>query len=324
MIPQAEIDNWLRLKPISKVAAPPKATPIYQRFLEREKEQGLMKEKAAIERKRTDERKAAEMHAIQARACEIQRFVQNRVKQSLDGDEIANEEWIRYDFPDAEEESLATPSLVRDSSAPDTLAQPRSTRDIATHYYGGGDGDHAGAPDAYDPTLPITKHREEILATIDENPIVVIEGATGSGKSTQVPQYILDRCVRDGVECSIVCTQPRKVAATSVARRVCDERDWRLGGVVGYQVGMATEVSEDTRLTYVTTGVLLRKLVKSKDMNAFTHVIIDEVHERDQLTDFVLLVARKFLRSNSKKVKVSVHEIFVYVCESLSLSLSLS
>ncbi|XP_077537769.1 ATP-dependent RNA helicase TDRD9-like [Haemaphysalis longicornis] len=152
--------------------------------------------------------------------------------------------------------------------------------------------------------LPIYECRDEVLRMVETYPVVVIQGATGCGKTTQVPQYILEECASRGVHCNIVVTQPRRIAAISVAHRVCQERRWSLGTIVGYQVGMDSQTSADTRLAYVTTGVLLEKLIAKKDMNDYTHVIIDEVHERDQETDFLLLVVRKFLRTNSRGVKV--------------------
>ena len=90
----------------------------------------------------------------------------------------------------------------------------------------------------------------------------------------------------------------------SVADRVSRERKWPLGTLVGVQVGMYRNVSKDTRLTFCTTGVLLRKLISAKNMLEYTHVILDEVHERDQEMDFLLLVIRKFLRTNSRQVKI--------------------
>ena len=163
--------------------------------------------------------------------------------------------------------------------------------------------------------LPITKHQNRILHTIEKNQVSLIKGSTGSGKTTQVPQYILDAYLRAGKECNIICTQPRRIAATSISKRyaegfsiaslpsfvfplsVCEERGTELGDMIGYQVGMDKKSSnENTRLLYVTTGILLQRLIRTKSLRPFTHVIIDEVHERDKDTDFVLLIVRELLR----------------------------
>ncbi|GFR02577.1 ATP-dependent RNA helicase TDRD9 [Trichonephila clavata] len=156
----------------------------------------------------------------------------------------------------------------------------------------------------YDPDLAITSYREEILQLLEINPVVIIQGPTGCGKTTQVPQYILDYYQSKGSYCNIAVTQPRKIAAMSIARRVCQERKWQLGSIVGYQVAIDSRISSDTRLNYMTTGVLLEKLVNSKRMDMYTHVIIDEVHERNQEVDFALLLVKKFLKINSQRVKV--------------------
>lgn len=107
--------------------------------------------------------------------------------------------------------------------------------------------------------------------------MVVIQGSTGSGKSTQVPQFILEDCATAERHCNIICTQPRRIAAKSVAKFVAQTHDWSLGSLVGYHIGMDKNVSENTRLTFVTTGVLLEKLVNQRNMNQYTHVILDEV-----------------------------------------------
>ncbi|GAB1603284.1 ATP-dependent RNA helicase TDRD9-like [Argonauta hians] len=155
-----------------------------------------------------------------------------------------------------------------------------------------------------DSVLPIEEHKNLILNTVESNQVSVIQGPTGSGKTTQVPQFILDHYASKNQFCNIVVTQPRRIAAISIAKRICQERRWKLGTFCGYQVGMDREVSPNTRLTYMTTGVLLQKLINKKDLNDYTHVILDEIHERDQDTDFCILIVRKFLRSNSKAVRV--------------------
>ncbi|OCT68434.1 hypothetical protein XELAEV_18039735mg [Xenopus laevis] len=154
------------------------------------------------------------------------------------------------------------------------------------------------------PELPILKSREELITLIENHSVVVIHGATGSGKSTQLPQFILDCLRQHGQYCNIVVTQPRKIAARSIATWISNQRCWSLGGRVGYQVGLEKVASEETQLIYMTTGVLLQKIVAAKSLLEFTHIFIDEVHERTEEMDFLLMVVRKLLCTNSRFVKV--------------------
>ncbi|KAJ0173644.1 hypothetical protein K1T71_010793 [Dendrolimus kikuchii] len=152
--------------------------------------------------------------------------------------------------------------------------------------------------------LAINHYKQQILDNIRGYPVVIIEGPTGCGKTTQVPQWILDDSYENRRPCKIIVTQPRKIAAISIARRVAQERGWDVGGLVGYQIGLDNKTSTDTRIHYVTTGVLLQKLVANKTMDEYTHIILDEVHERGQEMDFLLLVVKKFLFTVSPTVKV--------------------
>ncbi|XP_056089120.1 ATP-dependent RNA helicase TDRD9 [Rhinichthys klamathensis goyatoka] len=154
------------------------------------------------------------------------------------------------------------------------------------------------------PILPITKNRQELISLIENNSVIIIRGATGSGKTTQLPQFILDHYAERNTPCNLVVTQPRKIGATSIARWVARERKCTLGSLVGYQVGLEKMATEHTKLIYVTTGVLLQKLVGAKTLTEYSHIFIDEVHERTEELDFLLLVIRKLLRSNSRYVKV--------------------
>uniref|UniRef100_A0A8C1SI07 ATP-dependent RNA helicase TDRD9 n=1 Tax=Cyprinus carpio TaxID=7962 RepID=A0A8C1SI07_CYPCA len=151
---------------------------------------------------------------------------------------------------------------------------------------------------------PITKNRQELVSLIENNSVIIIRGATGSGKTTQLPQFILDHYAEKKTPCNLVVTQPRKIGATSIARWVARERRCTLGSLVGYQVGLEKMATEHTKLIYVTTGVLLQKLVSSKTLTEYSHIFIDEVHERTEELDFLLLVVRKLLRTNSRYVKV--------------------
>ncbi|CAL1575135.1 unnamed protein product [Knipowitschia caucasica] len=154
------------------------------------------------------------------------------------------------------------------------------------------------------PSLPVKKKRYELVSLIENNSVVIIRGATGSGKTTQVPQYILDHYNEKNAPCNIVVTQPRKIGASSIARWVASQRKCTLGSLVGYQVGLEKMATEHTRLIYMTTGVLLQKLVGAKCLTEYSHIFVDEVHERTEEMDFLLLVLRKLLHSNSRHVKI--------------------
>jgi len=153
--------------------------------------------------------------------------------------------------------------------------------------------------------LPIMDKRDRIMEMIDSHQIVIVSGPTGCGKSTQVPQFILDKHALERKLVNIIVTQPRRIAASSLAKRVCEERKWKLGGLVGYQVGLdRAHKSEDTRLLYATTGVLKRIVISKKNLNDYTHVVLDEVHDREEDMDLVLLICKKLLFTNSRGTKL--------------------
>ncbi|XP_017315800.1 3'-5' RNA helicase YTHDC2 isoform X2 [Ictalurus punctatus] len=146
-------------------------------------------------------------------------------------------------------------------------------------------------------TLPVYERQEEIVATIEENQVVLIVGETGSGKTTQIPQFLMDDCSQKGNPCRIFCTQPRRLAAIAVAERVAAERGERVGQAIGYQIRLESRVSPRTLLTFCTSGVLLRTLMAGDAvLSSVTHIIVDEVHERDGLTDFLLTKLRDVLQ----------------------------
>lgn len=120
--------------------------------------------------------------------------------------------------------------------------------------------------------LPAFSHQEEIVKTVANNAVTIIQGETGSGKSTQVGQFILDA----NPECNIVVTQPRRISAISIAERVAEEQCLLVGGTIGYQVRLESAQSEGTQLMFLTPGILLRKLQSSPTLSEYTHVIIDE------------------------------------------------
>ncbi|KAK9468908.1 P-loop containing nucleoside triphosphate hydrolase protein [Lipomyces arxii] len=164
--------------------------------------------------------------------------------------------------------------------------------------------------------LPFNHHKDEIMALIDNNDVVMIVGATGSGKSTQVPQIILDSMTErgQGAGVGIICTQPRRIAAVSVAERVAAERGQKIGHQVGYTVRFESKIAKaDSTVDYVTIGVLLRRMFNDIDraFDGVTHLIIDEVHERSTLTDFLLVLLKRRLQQRETDPSVSVPKIIL-------------
>lgn len=146
-------------------------------------------------------------------------------------------------------------------------------------------------------TLPAYKEKDAILAAISQNQIVIISGATGCGKTTQIPQFILESEVESvrGAVCNIICTQPRRISAMSVSERIASERGEKLGECVGYKVRLEGVKGKDTHLLFCTTGILLRRLLVDRRLKGITHVIVDEIHERGMNEDFLLIVLKDLL-----------------------------
>ncbi|KFO93644.1 Putative ATP-dependent RNA helicase DHX57, partial [Buceros rhinoceros silvestris] len=145
--------------------------------------------------------------------------------------------------------------------------------------------------------LPAWQERETILDLLKSHQVLVVSGMTGCGKTTQIPQFILDASLQghpSGVA-NIICTQPRRISAISVAERVARERTERTGLTVGYQIRLESVKSSATRLLYCTAGVLLRRLEGDLTLQGITHVIVDEVHERTEESDFLLLVLKDIM-----------------------------
>ena len=144
--------------------------------------------------------------------------------------------------------------------------------------------------------LPIHRSRQLLLDTIRDNQFAVVSGETGSGKTTQLPSYLLEDMINTGrgSEAFIVCTQPRRIAAISVAERVSAEWGEESGQWVGHQVRLHSRFDrERTRVLYCTTGVLLRRLQSQEFLAGVSHVVVDEVHERQVETDFLLALLRR-------------------------------
>lgn len=156
-------------------------------------------------------------------------------------------------------------------------------------------------------SLPISNHARDLMKAIEENPVVVVMAQTGSGKTTQLPQIILDHYIQNGkgATCNVICTQPRRLAAISVAQRVATERGEPPGKSVGYQVRFENTFPErDGSILFMTSGIFLKRMQvgledltsgKSSFLDEVSHIIVDEVHERDIDVDLLLFTLRRQL-----------------------------
>ena len=155
--------------------------------------------------------------------------------------------------------------------------------------------------------LPVYEHRKDLIHSIERNQVVIVEGETGCGKSTQVPQYVLEHAASTNQVCNVICTQPRRISALGVSERVAAERGESVGGTVGYSIRLESRSCNTTALLFCTTGILTRRLEVDGDLNGITHIFVDEVHERSMESDFLLMVIRDLLirRSDLKLVLMS-------------------
>jgi ATP-dependent helicase HrpA len=142
----------------------------------------------------------------------------------------------------------------------------------------------------YPPELPVSAARDEIARAIRDNQVVIVAGATGSGKTTQLPKI----CLELG-RTSIAHTQPRRIAARTIAERIADEMQVPLGSTVGYKVRFTDKVSADTRVALVTDGILLNEIHRDRLLRRYDTIIVDEAHERSLNIDFLLGYLRRIL-----------------------------
>ncbi|MBH0131086.1 ATP-dependent RNA helicase HrpA [Salinibacterium sp. NK8237] len=135
----------------------------------------------------------------------------------------------------------------------------------------------------FPPELPVSQRKDDIAKAIRENQVVIIAGATGSGKTTQLPKILLELG-----KTSIGHTQPRRIAARTVAERIAEELGSELGDLVGYQVRFTDRVGKNTRVKLMTDGILLNEIHRDRDLKKYDAIIIDEAHERSLTVDFLL------------------------------------
>ncbi|KAM4552301.1 ATP-dependent RNA helicase DHX30 [Odontesthes bonariensis] len=150
--------------------------------------------------------------------------------------------------------------------------------------------------------LPVDAHRQRVISAVRSSRVVVIAGETGCGKTTRIPRLLLEEHVKggEGAECNILVTQPRRISAVSVAHRVAHEMGPELKHCVGYQVRLESRPPERSggAMLFLTVGVLLRKLQSNPTLKGISHIVVDEVHERDVNTDLLLALLRSSLKEN--------------------------
>ena len=150
---------------------------------------------------------------------------------------------------------------------------------------------------------------------IKENDVCIIIGETGSGKSTQIPQICLDaglhRCSKTGKEQKIVVTQPRRIAASALAKRVAAERNSKVGNEIGFKYRFENTTSADTRIVYATDGILLNDAMHDPFLPDYSLVIIDEAHERAVHTDMLLMFLHIIKKKNETLARASKLRIVI-------------
>src|SRR5512133_3152611 len=146
---------------------------------------------------------------------------------------------------------------------------------------------------SYPPELPVSQRRDEIARTIRDHQVVVVAGETGSGKTTQLPKICLE--LGRGVKGLIGHTQPRRIAARTVAERIAEELGTELGGAVGYTVRFTDEVGPTTLVKLMTDGILLAEIQRDRLLTRYDTIIVDEAHERSLNIDFLLGYLKELL-----------------------------
>jgi ATP-dependent helicase HrpA len=156
---------------------------------------------------------------------------------------------------------------------------------------------HAVPAVSYPPQLPISQRRDEIAAAIRDNQVVIVAGETGSGKTTQLPKVCLE--LGRGVTGQIGHTQPRRIAARTVAERIAEELGTEVGAAVGYKVRFTDKASDDTFVKVMTDGILLAEMQRDRQLLRYDTLIIDEAHERSLNIDFILGYLKRLLPSRT-------------------------
>ncbi|MEE4606056.1 MAG: helicase-related protein, partial [Desulfobacteraceae bacterium] len=145
--------------------------------------------------------------------------------------------------------------------------------------------------------LPIFTKKDEIIEAIVRNQVIVVSGETGSGKTTQLPKYCL--AAGRGIDGLIGCTQPRRIAATTVARRIAEELGQACGNAVGYKIRFRDRTARDGYIKMMTDGILLAETQSDRHLSAYDTIIVDEAHERSLNIDFILGILRTLIQKRN-------------------------
>ncbi len=147
---------------------------------------------------------------------------------------------------------------------------------------------------SFNEELPIFSKKDEIVQAIARHPVIVVSGETGSGKTTQLPKFCL--AAGRGIDGLIGCTQPRRIAATTVARRIAEELGQEPGNAVGYKIRFSDRITRDAYIKMMTDGILLAEAQIDRYLSAYDTIIVDEAHERSLNIDFILGILQTLVR----------------------------
>ncbi|KAL7417260.1 putative pre-mRNA splicing factor [Mrakia frigida] len=203
-------------------------------------------------------------------------------------DKVVIEEDYDFVFDESQQIAFLSDGVIKgegEMSAKDKLLQ-QAIKEATTK---------AESIDAVRKSLPIYAFREELLQAVSEHQILIVQAETGSGKTTQLPQYLMEAgYCKNGLK--VACTQPRRVAAMSVAARVAEEVGVRVGNEVGYSIRFEDCTSDKTALHYMTDGMLLRLFLADPVLSEYSAIIIDEAHERTLSTDILFGLVKDIAR----------------------------
>ena len=212
-----------------------------------------------------------------------------KVKAQIATQERADEGSYEYVFDEAQKINFVMDTRLQGDAKPMSKEQRDLQAQLAA-----AEGKAAKIEDTRK-SLPIYQFRDDLLKAIEEFQVLIIVGETGSGKTTQIPQYLHEAgYTKDGMK--VGCTQPRRVAAMSVAARVADEMGKKVGNEVGYAIRFEDNTSDKTILKYMTDGMLLREFLTEPDLGAYSALMIDEAHERTLHTDILFGLVKDIAR----------------------------